>query len=279
MVCRLRAVAAVLFLVVLAAPVRAQTGGPVTIQSIDPGTNATVSKVGDATNNAIRVNIVAGAGSGGTAIADNAAFTQSTTSETPASGLYTTSYTAATSGRSTVLRMHSGGQAYVNLDSVGTNAILTGNGVTGTGSVRVTIASDNTAFNVNAVQSGVWTVQPGNTANTTPWLVAAKPTDACGSTVQDFEAQLTATTLTSVTATTTCPDYILVTNIGAAQTTVLVQDVSTACNTGVCTIVPTTPLAPNTSMQFNLNGLKFTGGIKLQASNANAIQYFIHGRQ
>lgn len=35
---------------------------------------------------------------------------------------------------------------------------LMGNGVTGTGSLRVTIASDNTAFNVNAVQSGTWNI-------------------------------------------------------------------------------------------------------------------------
>lgn len=50
---------------------------------------------------------------------------------------------------------------------------LMGNGVTGTGSQRVTIASDNTAFSVNAAstQSGTWTVQPGNTANTTAWLM------------------------------------------------------------------------------------------------------------
>lgn len=47
---------------------------------------------------------------------------------------------------------------------------LMGNGVTGTGSPRVTIASDNTAFAVNAIQSGTWTVQPGNTQNTTAWL-------------------------------------------------------------------------------------------------------------
>jgi hypothetical protein len=50
---------------------------------------------------------------------------------------------------------------------------LMGNGVTGTGSQRVTIASDNTAFTVNAAQSGTWTVQPGNTANTTAWLVTS----------------------------------------------------------------------------------------------------------
>jgi hypothetical protein len=47
---------------------------------------------------------------------------------------------------------------------------LMGNGVTGTGSARVTIASDNTAFSVNAVESGTWTVQPGNTPNTSAWL-------------------------------------------------------------------------------------------------------------
>lgn len=37
-------------------------------------------------------------------------------------------------------------------------APLMGNGVTGTGSQRVTIASDNTAFSVNAVQSGTWNI-------------------------------------------------------------------------------------------------------------------------
>jgi hypothetical protein len=50
-------------------------------------------------------------------------------------------------------------------------APLMGNGVSGTGSQRVNIASDNTAFSVNAVQSGTWTIQPGNTANTTAWKV------------------------------------------------------------------------------------------------------------
>lgn len=36
-------------------------------------------------------------------------------------------------------------------------AVSTGNGVAGTGVQRVTIASDNTAFTVNAAQSGTWT--------------------------------------------------------------------------------------------------------------------------
>lgn len=59
----------------------------------------------------------------------------------------------------------------VNVSQVNGVTALMGNGVTGTGSQRVTIASDNTAFTVNAAESGTWTVQPGNTANTTAWIV------------------------------------------------------------------------------------------------------------
>lgn len=59
----------------------------------------------------------------------------------------------------------------VSLAYIGANVVSSGNGIAGTGSQRVTIASDNTPFTVNSAQSGTWTVQPGNTANTTPWLV------------------------------------------------------------------------------------------------------------
>lgn len=58
----------------------------------------------------------------------------------------------------------------VNVAQVNGNTVNTGNGAAGTGTQRVVIASDQTAFSVNAIQSGTWTVQPGNTANTTPWL-------------------------------------------------------------------------------------------------------------
>lgn len=44
-----------------------------------------------------------------------------------------------------------------NLKQINGNTTLTGNGVTGTGSQRVTISSDNTPFTVNAAQSGTWT--------------------------------------------------------------------------------------------------------------------------
>lgn len=68
----------------------------------------------------------------------------------------------------------------VNVSQINAVTPLMGNGTTGTGSPRVTIASDNTAFSVNAVQSGTWTVQPGNTANTTAWLASQTPATSGG---------------------------------------------------------------------------------------------------
>jgi hypothetical protein len=54
-----------------------------------------------------------------------------------------------------------------NLAQLGGAAISMGTGVRGAGVQRVTIATDDI---VPASQSGTWTVQPGNTANTTAWL-------------------------------------------------------------------------------------------------------------
>jgi hypothetical protein len=55
-----------------------------------------------------------------------------------------------------------------NITQFGGNAIVTGTGASGVGIPRVTVSNDS---NILATQSGTWTVQPGNTANTTAWLV------------------------------------------------------------------------------------------------------------
>lgn len=68
----------------------------------------------------------------------------------------------------------------VNVSQINAVTPLMGNGTTGTGSQRVTIASDNTAFSVNAVESGTWTVQPGNTPNTSAWLTQNTPATSGG---------------------------------------------------------------------------------------------------
>lgn len=54
-----------------------------------------------------------------------------------------------------------------NITQFGSSAIVTGTGASGAGIPRVTVSNDS---NILATQSGTWTVQPGNTANTTPWL-------------------------------------------------------------------------------------------------------------
>jgi hypothetical protein len=53
----------------------------------------------------------------------------------------------------------------INMTQLNGVAVLTGNGITGTGSQRVTIASDNTPFSVNAVQSGVWSLAANQSTN------------------------------------------------------------------------------------------------------------------
>lgn len=65
-------------------------------------------------------------------------------------------------------------QQAIDLETIGAypgTAVATGNGTAGAGVQRVTIASDNTAFSVNAVQSGNWPVRlqdgSGNAINST----------------------------------------------------------------------------------------------------------------
>lgn len=56
-------------------------------------------------------------------------------------------------------------------------AIALNTGTRSAGTLRVTIATDDV---VPASQSGTWTVQPGNTANTTPWLMTPVPATSGG---------------------------------------------------------------------------------------------------
>lgn len=55
-----------------------------------------------------------------------------------------------------------------NITQFASSAVATGTGASGSGIPRVTVANDS---NILATQSGTWTVQPGNTPNTTAWLV------------------------------------------------------------------------------------------------------------
>ncbi len=62
----------------------------------------------------------------------------------------------------------------VNQAQVAGTTTSVNNGTVDNGTTRVTIASNSTGT-VAATESGTWTVQPGNTANTTAWLVQSVP--------------------------------------------------------------------------------------------------------
>lgn len=171
----------------------------------------------------LRVNIVAGAAAGGTSLADASAFTRGTTSETPVGGIAETSAPSLTTGKAAALSLNlsgglrvdpSGVTSPVSLASLpalatGTNtigaltahqstnvdqwagtAVDVNSGVKSAGTLRVVIATDQPSLsNAQPVsQSGTWTVQPGNTANTTPWLTTNVPGTSPGSTVSRIKA-------------------------------------------------------------------------------------------
>lgn len=116
----------------------------------------------------------------------------------------------------------------VNIKEINAVTPLMGNGVTGTGSLRVTIASDNTAFTVNAAQSGTWTVQPGNTPNSTPWLVTDTPSTSGGLSIVTGSVGATATAIKASAGqlygyhlfnTTAAVAYVQIFNVAAASVT------------------------------------------------------------
>lgn len=113
------------------------------------GTNIVRAK-GDETSG-LWVNIKAGAGSGGTALADQAVFTQGTTSITPVGCLTITSYTGLTSGHAGVLSCTTAGSLHTTVDNSNANG-----SATSANSSPVVIASDQAAITVKGpVASGV----------------------------------------------------------------------------------------------------------------------------
>lgn len=106
-------------------------------------------------------------GTGGTSISDNGVFTQSTTTETPISGLFTSAYTAATAGHSTVWQMTSDGNGFVNIAKIAGTAWATA--ASGIPKVGITDAA-GTGVTLNAdgglpihVQNGSTTVTEAST--------------------------------------------------------------------------------------------------------------------
>lgn len=111
-----------------------------------------------ATSNSLNVQCANCSGSGVSA-ADAATFTAGTSLMAPIGAQFTSGgATACVTGHECTLGMTAARNLFTDMSSVAGTTTLTGNGTTGAGSPRVTIASDNTAFSVNAVESGTWNI-------------------------------------------------------------------------------------------------------------------------
>lgn len=160
-------------------------------------------------------------------------------------------------------------------------------------------------FAVQAAQSGTWTVQPGNTANSTAWLVTGtggtfpatqsgtwnigtvttltsitnavqtKPIDGCGTTNYTANGAVAASG-GDITTTTTCVDQISIANYHATTaTTVTVKD---RAGTPI-ELLNSVTILPGQTVTIPLFGQTFTGGINAIAGAATTLRYWIKGRQ
>ena len=132
------------------------------------GTALSGANVVDTGNSAFKVNCVTGCSST-PGFTDNSAFTAGTTTEANVGGVFNDGLASVTSGNAAAARITNNRGLHVNLR----NASGTEIGTSGT-PVRVDPTGATTqpvSGTVTANQAGTWTVQPGNTANTTAWLV------------------------------------------------------------------------------------------------------------
>jgi hypothetical protein len=188
---------------------------------------------------------------------------------------------------STLPTLTSGQMGTEQLDS-SARQIVVGAGSAGTpagGVVSIQGVSSGQAVPVSgtvaATQSGTWTVQPGNTANTTAWLVTGTggtfpatqsgtwtvrtvPLNSCGTTVASSALAAVPTSSTAVFTTTTCVQTIVLNNTTSSALTVTVTDNE---GTPVNDII-TFSLPAYSQLIQPLGGVAFTSGVKWLASGS-----------
>jgi hypothetical protein len=95
-------------------------------------------------------------------------------------GQYNSTQATFTNGQQGAVQLSSRGEAKTNIMDAAGNA----RGANVNASNQLSVSLDGgSGGTVAATQSGTWTVQPGNTANTTAWLVTPTPSSASGAAV------------------------------------------------------------------------------------------------
>lgn len=158
---------------------------------------------------------------------------------------------------------------------------------------------------VSAAQSGTWTVQPGNTANTTAWKVdgssvtqpvsgpltdaqlrasavpvsgsfSSTPLTGCGNTNYDSGIITLPNTTTVLTATTTCISSVTLINLTNTQQTCTVTD---GQGSPANLIPPSFDLQAKSDAVFVRNGVKALSGVKWSCTNTSAVAGIVRGNQ
>ncbi len=244
------------------------SGGSISVR--DSSTGAVVPSIGDDTNDAIRVSIVAGGGSGGTSSNFGSAVPSSGTAAGFSDGtnMQLARVVDADTGAGTVytlmnnlVRRASGGP----VELIGQASMAN--------SLPVTLASDQSALAVS--QSGTWNINTVTAVTNITNAVVTKPIDGCGTTNYSVNGTV-ATAGGDITTTTTCVDAITVTNFSASTTTtVTVKDRAGS----PIELLNSVTLRPGDSVTLPLHGQTFTSGINAIAGNATTLRYWVKGRQ
>lgn len=120
-------------------------------------------------------------------------------------------------------------------------------------------------FAVQATQSGTWTVQPGNTANSTPWLANPVASATGGYTPAKLISAAT-TNATSVKASAGTVGYITASNTNAAARYLKLYNKASAPTVGTDTpvhtfLIPGNTAGAGTNIPLPPQGINFTTGI------------------
>lgn len=138
-------------------------------------------------------------------------------------------------------------------------AIAMGTGTRSAGTQRVTIATDDI---VPASQSGTWTVQPGNTANTTPWLVTQTPKTSGGLTTYHLVSAAT-TNATVIKASAGQVFGWFIYNSNAAARKLVFHNTASAPTAGASVFFSVViPPSAGANVEFT-NGVAFSSGIAI----------------
>lgn len=137
----------------------------------------------------------------------------------------------------------------------------------GTGTVAGTLELTTLpyqALNIGANQIGTWTVQPGNTANTTPWLVSQSASTTGGASFLNIAAGQATTTVKSGAGTL----YSIVLNSAATATnTTTIYDNTAGSGTVIGRPAVTTATVP-TTLNYG-SGMAFSTGLTIVTATAN----------